>query len=75
MTLPSSEHYGDSRDMEVEGETIVYEEVTLYYPRPNRSVAKARVEGQANQTAMPCSGPTEARHHVFLNWSRVYSQK
>ena len=32
----SAGHYDDSREMEVEGETIVYEEVTLYYPRPNR---------------------------------------
>jgi len=32
----SAGHYDDSRELEVEGETIVYEEVTLYYPRPNR---------------------------------------
>merc|ERR1719225_831948 len=30
----SAGHYDDSR--EVEGETMVYEEVTLYYPRPQR---------------------------------------
>lgn len=34
--VPSAGHYDDSRELEVEGETIVYEEVTLYYPRPNR---------------------------------------
>ena len=32
----SAGHYDDSREVEVEGETMVYEEVTLYYPRPNR---------------------------------------
>ena len=34
--VPSAGHYDDSRELEVEGGTIVYEEVTLYYPRPNR---------------------------------------
>jgi len=32
----SAGHYHDSGEMEAEGETIVYEEVTLYYPRPNK---------------------------------------
>ena len=34
--MHSAGHYDDSREVEVEGETMVYEEVTLYYPRPNR---------------------------------------